>query len=240
MNAARLVEVGLGEDYPVAGTRGDDALNRRVEVVNLGTDVNSANNAASPVPTAPSEFNGRQREGGRALLIGIDRYRYVSPLIGTVNDVHAMKAYLSSHLGFNERNVKTLLDGEATRENILRSIAEWLVDGTEQGDDVFLYYSGHGFQQRDDNADESDQLDETLVPVDVTVDKDGVPQGMIRDDELAVLLTQLQGRRVQLVIDACHAGTSDRLAIRDSGSESWRYVENTAQPEWSPAAYWQC
>ena len=234
VNAARLVEVGLGEDYPVAGTRGDDALNRRVEVVNLGTDVNSVNNAAFPVPTAPSEFNGQQREGGRALLIGIDRYQNVSPLIGTVNDVHAMKAYLSSHLGFNERNVKTLLDGEATRENILRSIAEWLVDGTEQGDDVFLYYSGHGFQQRDDNADEADQLDETLVPVDVSVDKDGVPQGMIRDDELAVLLRQLQGRRVQLVIDACHAGTSDRLAIRDSGSESWRYVKTPRKLNGAP------
>ena len=145
VKAARLVEVGLGEDYPIAGTRGDDALNRRVEVVNLGTDANSVNDVASLVPTAPTEFNGQQRNRSRALLIGIDRYRYVSPLIGTVNDVHAMKAYLSSHLGFNERDVKVLLDGEATRENILRTIAEWLVEGTEEGDDVFLYYSGTGF-----------------------------------------------------------------------------------------------
>ena len=234
VNAARLVEVGLGEDYPIAGTRGDDALNRRVEVVNLGTDANAVNDVASPVPTAPTEFNGQQRNRSRALLIGIDRYRYVSPLIGTVNDVYAMKAYLSSHLGFNERDVKVLLDGEATRENILRTIAEWLVEGTEEGDDVFLYYSGHGFQQRDDNADETDQLDETLVPVDVTVDEDGVPQGMIRDDELAVLLAQLQGRRVQVVIDSCHAGTSDRFAIRDSSSESWRYVKTPRNRNGAP------
>ena len=234
VNAGRLVELGLGEDYPISGTRGNDAQNRRVEIINLGTGIVALHDAAAvPTSALPSARDGRHRKG-RALLIGIDRYRYVSPLIGTVNDARAMKDYVSSHLGFSDRDVRLLLDGEATRDNILRAIAEWLIEGTRQGDDVFLFYSGHGFQQRDDNGDETDRLDETLVPVDVTVDGNGVPRGMITDDEIAALLAQLPGRRVQVVIDACHSGTSDRLAIRNTGAETWRYVKTPRMPDGAP------
>ena len=227
VSAGRLVEVGLGEDYPVAGTAGNDARNRRVEVINLGTAT-----AASGSTTTVLREN-EQREG-RALLIGIDRYQHVSPLIGTVNDVHVMKSYISSHLGFDDRDTRMLLDGEATRDNILSMIEDWLIAGTREGDDVFLYYSGHGFQQPDENADEADRLDETLVPVDVTVGADGVPRGMIADDEVAALLAQLPGRRVHVVIDSCHSGTSDRLAIMDAGVESWRYVKTPRGPDGAP------
>ena len=234
VNAGRLVELGLGEDYPISGTRGNDAQNRRVEIINLGTGIVALHDAAAvPTSALPSARDGRHRKG-RALLIGIDRYRYVSPLIGTVNDARAMKDYVSSHLGFSDRDVRLLLDGEATRDNILRAIAEWLIEGTRQGDNVFLYYSGHGFQQRDDNGDEADGLDETLVPVDVTVDGNGVPRGMITDDEIAALLAQLPGRRVQVVIDACHSGTSDRLAVRNTGAETWRYVKTPRRPDGAP------
>ena len=227
VNDVRLVEAGLGEDYPVAGVAGDDARNRRVEIINLGTgvvDTGSAETAAG----------NEERRAGRALLIGIDRYRHVSPLIGTVNDARMMKAYLSSHLGFDDRQIRMLLDGEATRDNILGAVREWLIDGTTEGDEVFLYYSGHGFQQLDRNADESDRLDETLVPVDVTIDANGVPRGMIADDEVAALLAQLPGRRVHVVIDACHSGTSDRFAIMDAGVESWRYVKTPRGPDGAP------
>ena len=223
----RLVEVGLGESYPVAGAGGDDARNRRVEIINLGTG------AAVAGSTATRQRQDERREG-RALLIGIDRYRHVSPLIGTVNDAHAMKTYVSSHLGFDDRDVRMLLDAEATRDNILGAIEEWLIDGTGEGDDVFLYYSGHGFQQLDENADESDRLDETLVPVDVTIDADGVPRGMIADDEVAGLLAQLPGRRIHVVIDACHSGTINRLAVMDAGGESWRYVKTPRRPDGAP------
>ena len=227
VSAGRLVEVGLGEDYPVAGTAGDDARNRRVEIINLGTG------SAVTGSTALARRESGRREG-RALLIGIDRYRHVSPLIGTVNDAHAMKSYISSHLGLDDRDVRMLLDEEATRDNILETFKNWLIAGTREGEDVFLYYSGHGFQQPDENNDEADRLDETLVPVDVTIGADGVPRGMIADDEVAALLAQLPGRRVHVVVDACHSGTSDRLAIMDAGVESWRYVKTPRGPDGAP------
>lgn len=229
VEAGRLVELGLGEDYPVAGTAGDDDRNRRVEIVNLGTGAVVADAVEAPSPAAARDEG---RRTGRALVIGIDRYRHVSPLIGTVNDARAMKAWMSSHLAFGDGDIRMLLDGEATRENILRSIEDWLIAGTRPGDDVFLYYSGHGYQQRDENDDEADRLDETLVPVDVTIGPDGAPRGMIADDEVAALMARLAGRRVHVVIDACHSGTGDRLAVADAGS--WRYVKTPRGPDGAP------
>ena len=109
-----------------------------------------------------------------------------------------------------------------------------MIAGTRPGEDVFLYYSGHGFQQRDENDDETDRLDETLVPVDVTIDANGAPRGMIADDEVALLMARLAGRRVHVVIDACHSGTGDRLAITTADAESWRYVKTPRRPDGAP------
>ena len=215
----RLVEIGLGEDFPLPGLAGDDGRNRRVEIVHLGT----ADEGDVP-PLA-------QDTGRKALLIGIDAYQNVSPLIGPVNDAKAMHAFITADLGFDEGDVKLLADADATRVNILREIEEWLIGGTRPGDEVFFYFSGHGFQQPDTNGDESDRFDETLVPVDVVVRNGETVVGMIADDEIAALLNRLSGRRVTVVVDACHSGTSDRISVVGEG---WRYVKSPRRPDGGP------
>jgi len=214
--APRLVEVGLGEDYPLAGLQPTDERNRRVEIVNLG---------ASPVAAA------RPAPGRRALLIGIDAYQAVSPLSGPANDAGDMAAFLVQRAGFRPDDLRMLLDAEATRDNILAAIEAWLIDGTQPGDDALLYFSGHGFQQPDTDGDESDSLDETLVPVDARVDAGRVVRGMITDDEIAALLDRLADRRTYVVVDACHSGTSTRAV---SDGESWRYTKTPRLPGGAP------
>ena len=207
----RLVEIGLGEDFPVPDLAADDARNRRVEIVHLG-------------PTGGGEAPVVARRSGRkALLIGIDAYRNVSNLVGPVNDAMMMREFITSGLGFDPGDVRLLLDAEATRDNILRDLDEWIVGGTRPGDEVFLFFSGHGFQQPDTNGDEPDRFDETLVPVDVVVRNDETVAGMITDDEMAAVLGRLSGRHVNMVVDACHSGTSDRSV---GAREGWQYVKS--------------
>ena len=223
ISSHRLVEVGLGEDFPIVDTSGEDGRNRRVEVVNLG----SIPQDPESVPATPARKGER-----RALLIGIDEYQHVSSLIGPVNDAKAMKSFITDHIGFDDSDIKMLLDSEATRDNILALIEDWLIDGTEDGDEVFLFFSGHGFQQPDVNGDEADRLDETLVPVDVAVTKDGTATGMITDDEMAALMSHLSGRRVDVIVDACHSGTSTRFApVFD---DDWRYVKSPRRADGRP------
>ncbi|MDE2823681.1 MAG: caspase family protein [Chloroflexota bacterium] len=217
--AHRLVEIGLGEDYPLPGLAGDDGRNRRVEIVHLGT--------ANEVDVPPVARDTARK----ALLIGIDAYQNVSPLIGPVNDAKAMHAFITADLGFDVGDVKLLADADATRANILREIEEWLIGGTRPGDEVFFYFSGHGFQQPDTSGDESDRFDETLVPVDVVVRNGERVVGMISDDEIAALLNRLSGRSVTVVVDACHSGTSDRISVV---GDAWRYVKSPRRPDGGP------
>ena len=215
----RLLEVGLGEDFPIVGISGDDGRNRRVEIVNLG---------------ALDSDMAIRRAKRRALLIGIGDYRSISPLYGPANDAAAMKTFVVEHLGFDERNVMTLLNADATRDAILTAIREWLIDGTELGDEALLYFSGHGFRQRDDGEDESDGFDETLVPVDARVRGDAVIEGMITDDEIAELLSQLSGRKVQVIIDASFAQTAESVT---PSSDDWRYIRVPRRQDGRPARF---
>ena len=221
IDRVRLVEVGLGENYPIPGLQPTDDRNRRVEIVNLGNSL-----AGAPRPEAR-----RMAAGRRALLIGIDAYQTVSRLNGPVNDANDMAAFLVERAGFRQGDLRLLLDAEATRDNILAAIESWLIEGTRPGDDVLLYFSGHGFQQPDLDGDEPDNLDETLVPVDVRVDEGRRVRGMITDDDLAVLLDRLADRRTYVVVDACHSGTSTRAV--DDG-ESWRYTKTPRLPGGAP------
>ena len=214
----RLIEVGLGEKYPIPGLAPDDGRNRRVEVANLG----------ALAPRGKKE-DTRRRATKRALVVGIGAYQHVSRLNGPVNDAEDIAAFLIRHRRFEEGDIRILRDAEATRKNILVAVDEWLVQGTTAGDEVFLYYSGHGFQQPDEDGDEEDRLDETLVPVDAFVTNDGRVEGMITDDEMRALLDRMRGRNVQVVIDACHSGTSTRAALGDS----WRYTKTPRLPDGS-------
>ena len=208
----RLVEVGFGESVPIRTIPADDGRNRRVEIVNLGV-VGSAGTS-----------------GKRALLIGVNAYRDVGSLLGApVNDAKEMRAFLVRGLGYRDHEIKMLLDDEATRSNILAGIDDWLVGGTTAGDEAFLFFSGHGFQQPDVTGDEPDGRDETLVPVDTSVNANRELVGMIADDEVAARLDRLSGRRVHVVLDSCHSGT----ATKSAGDLT--YVKWPRLPDGSPA-----
>ena len=224
VGAERLVEVGMGEDYPLAGLQPTDGRNRRVEIVNLGDSL-----ATAPRPQAqpPSEAVA----GRRALLVGIDAYQAVSRLTGPVNDARDMATFLVERAGFRQDDLRLLLDAEATRDNILAAIETWLIEGTKPGDDVLLYFSGHGFQQPDLDGDEPDSLDETLVPVDAWVDEGRMVHGMITDDDIGRLLDRLVDRRTYVVVDACHSGTSTRAV---TGGDAWRYTKTPRLPDGAP------
>jgi len=146
----------------------------------------------------------------RALLVGIDTYQYVSPLRGSKTDVEEMVQFIQKVWNYQSNQIRTLVDEQATRENILNSIDDWLIKGTQPGDRVFFYYSGHGYYIWDDNGDESDGYDETLCPVETKI----TSETMIRDDEIEARLRRLEGRKVMVVIDACHSGTVTRTLTK--------------------------
>ncbi|WP_104667235.1 caspase family protein [Ensifer adhaerens] len=164
----------------------------------------------------------------RALLIGIGRFENLPArfaLNGPPNDLRAMQALLTERFGFDASSIRVLQDEQATRAEILASMNTWLVDETEPGDRVYLYFSGRGLQVKDADGDEEDGLDEALAPFDIG-EGESEWQGAILDDEIDRTLERLKGRAVTVVIDACHSDTISHPRAGDSaaGAEGARFL----------------
>jgi hypothetical protein len=147
----------------------------------------------------------------RALLIGINKYKAVPKLQGSLNDIATMKQILITRWGFDERHITLLTDEAATRAGMLAAMEQFVREAGAD-DTVYFHYSGHGSQVEDTNGDEKDDgLDETLVPQD---GRSGDVRD-ITDDELDALFARLRSKTALIVLDSCHSGTATRsLAIR--------------------------
>mmetsp|Transcript_44555 Transcript_44555/g.105596 ORF Transcript_44555/g.105596 Transcript_44555/m.105596 type:complete len:374 (+) Transcript_44555:273-1394(+) len=191
-------------------------------------------------------FRVRNERGGgrtRALFIGINYVGQSGELRGCHNDVAAMKQYIATQ-GYAQEEMKVLMDdGRSERPTLANILAgfRWLVRGAREGDSLFFHYSGHGAQLPDDNGDEADGYDETLVPVDYKT------AGQIRDDtifqELVAVLPK--GCKLTAVMDCCHSGTimdlpyiftadNDGISQYESGHVS--HLQQNPEFNWSKAA----
>ena len=168
------------------------------------------------------------RAADRALLIGIGAYASLPEkmfLEGPKNDVPLIETLLKEKHGYPADAIRVLRDEDATRAAILASIDTWLIAGTQPGDRVYLYFSGHGLQVKDQSGDEEDGLDEALSTFDI-VAGDGDWSNVILDDEIDAMLAKLKDRAVSIVVDACHSGTISRSLSTAVGEamESARFL----------------
>lgn len=151
-----------------------------------------------------------------ALLVGIADYGGSNNLEGPVNDVTAMQRVLVQRWAVPAENVRTLVDRQATRENILAALRE-LSTRTREGDEVVIFFSGHGTSALD--ADQVAALPDgtgAFIPYGTTGD---TPQAraesfIVGSRDLRPLLSALDqgGRRVWFISDSCFSGNQARSA----------------------------
>lgn len=162
-----------------------------------------------------SAVNAQRR---RAFLVGISHYytaltAYQWNNINGVEDINLLSPALKNQ-GFT---TITLLDAQATFENIVSQIAQF-TNKTKKGDIVYLHFSTHGQPIEDLNGDEEDGWDESIIPIDAyKIYRKGVYEGgkHLTDDILNKYVKKLREKIgptgfLYVVIDACHAGTSSR------------------------------
>ena len=179
----------------------------------------------------------------RALLIAAGSYDNptIEDLEAPPNDLQLMVS-LSRQLAIPESTVIILSDrhpdrqidsrrsGRATRSNVLAAMAS-LAAVSRAGDDVLVYFTGHGSQQPDQESDdprsdEADGLDEVILPVDSGIwsSETGGIINAITDDELGLMLDSIRSRgaNVWLVMDSCNSGTLMRGV--STGSRQYKFV----------------
>jgi tetratricopeptide (TPR) repeat protein len=134
-----------------------------------------------------------------ALVIGINQYRLPMPGLKTaVADAQAVAKDLREIYGFE---VKLLLDGAATRVNILEAITDYR-NSLGPNDNLLIYYAGHGYSDKD--ADKAYWL-----PVDA--DSSWSPNRISADDLTSGVRVQL-ARHVLIISDSCYSGDLSRDA----------------------------
>lgn len=153
----------------------------------------------------------------RALIIAIGDYpdSLGWGKISSTNDVPLIKCALEGQ-GFNEQNITLITDRKATKSGIINAM-NTLIRAANKGDIIVVHYSGHGQQISDDNGDEIDKLDETLVSWDAPAYyyKGYTGDKHLRDDEFGELISALRIRvgpdgQVLVFMDSCHSGTGTR------------------------------
>lgn len=163
-------------------------------------------------------FSAVNAQRKRAFLVGISHYDtaltgYQWNNINGVEDVNLLGSVLKNQ-GFT---ATTLLDEQATFGNIVSRITQF-INKTKKGDIVYLHFSTHGQPVEDQNGDEEDGWDESIVPIDAyKLYKKGLYEGQkhLTDDLLNKYIKKLREKIgstgfLYVVIDACHAGTSSR------------------------------
>lgn len=136
----------------------------------------------------------------KALIFGLNYTGTSSQLNGCINDAKSIESYLKEN-GFTD--IKMLTDEtelKPTKLNILNEFKS-LLENSNKGDTLFIYYSGHGSYTLDNNGDELDGRDELLVPLDFN---------LIRDDELKSIINEFGKENTNLyaLFDCCHSGSA--------------------------------
>jgi hypothetical protein len=168
--------------------------------------------AASSEAKAPPKVWG--------LAFGIDAYPGGNALPNCVNDAKDMIALLRQN-GVPQSQLVLMTDKQCERKAMLDALAD-LAKRSKAGDEVMVYFSGHGSHKKDENGDEADGADETWVTVDLD---------QILDDELEAAFAKIPGT-VYVISDSCHSGTVSKdiqLDRSDSiGKDFGKYLSPVA------------
>ena len=156
----------------------------------LNNDINALNQITNQVSIVVQPGNNKN-----ALLIGINYVGTENELYGCMNDANSINNLLLMR-GF--KDIKVLTDNTSekpTRDIIINQFIN-LLTNTDNGDTIFLFYSGHGSYMSDTNNNEKTKNDQLIVPLDLNI---------IVDDELKSIINNHLKNNVTLIalFDSC-------------------------------------
>ncbi len=125
-----------------------------------------------------------------ATVVGVASYAHMPSLRYTDDDAYQFYAFLKSPEGgaLPDEQVQVLVDDNATKENILNSMRNTLLNADEN-DVVLFYFSGHG-------------VEGAFIPVDF----DGF-ENRLYHHEIRQILDEAKAKHKIVLGDACHAGS---------------------------------
>lgn len=133
-----------------------------------------------------------------ALILAAGEYTTpgITPLKGVVHDVQTATE-IASRLGVPEANMTVLQNQALTLDGIRKALSN-LQERVTPGDDIFVYYTGHGARQLIQDS-KGNRCSESLVTIDGFA---------FSDQELSENLDRLSSTAKKIIVffDSCHSG----------------------------------
>lgn len=161
-------------------------------------------------PVVPEPYEGDEPTGApavpleiRALIIGVGKHQFGADknLQYPAKDAAAFYDFITSPEGLaaDPKNVRVLVDENATREAILGAMRDMMNSGN-RSDVFFLYFSGHG--QAVDNGQEYYFFTHDTR----SEDQDAIVRTALSRSEVRARLSNGKVRKKVLFLDACYSG----------------------------------
>jgi peptidoglycan/xylan/chitin deacetylase (PgdA/CDA1 family)/uncharacterized caspase-like protein len=159
--------------------------------------------------SAPPEPVANLYHDSWAVIIGIDNYPKWPKLQYAVNDANGMKEILLRKFHFKPDHVITLLNEEATREQILSALGDTLSNpkNIQHDDRVLVFFAGHGTTRKLPSGRDLGYI----VPFDA--DEQNFQGQSISMTNFQDISESIAAKHVLFIMDSCYSG----LALTRSG-----------------------
>jgi len=205
---------GAWAEVEIRGQRGwilSDALKNRSASASSGLLGVSAGRASKDMVITTGIRGYKRPASGQihALIMGAGQYQVqgISQLKGIPQDMKSA-AEIADRLGVPPANMTILQDGDLTLEGFRKSFED-LHARVKPGDDVFIYFSGHGGRQSIGDEERS-RCAESFITIDGKA---------FLDQELQSNLERLSQTATKIIVfaDACHSGGTATRSIAAKG-----------------------
>ncbi|MBV5329372.1 MAG: SUMF1/EgtB/PvdO family nonheme iron enzyme [Chlorobium sp.] len=155
-----------------------------------------------------------------AVIIGIDRYRNLSPdrqLKNAVNDAQGVEETIQKHFRFNK--IFSLHNEQATRDGIMRLLTSELPRTITKEDALFVFWAGHGNQEKTDYGDVG-----YLIPYDGNADGiyGNITMSQLKND----ISRAIPAKHVFYAFDACYSGLMTSRSVDKKVSRNLAYLKD--------------
>jgi len=178
----------------------DQWQNKSEKIINIKVEFKEVVDLRKYEEPNPSKIKVKQDKNKIAIIIGIEKYKTLKNIDAPYanRDANAFRAYANRALGIPNKNIKVLIDENATRGETLKALTLWLPQiARGKGKDIYIFFAGHGLA-----SDDGKNL--YILPQDG--DAALLQYTAISRLEVFELINRVEPNSVTMFFDTCYSG----------------------------------
>ncbi len=178
----------------------DQWKNKSEKTINIKVEFKEIADLRTYEKPNPNKIKVKKDKNKIAIIIGIEKYKTLKNIDAPYanRDANAFRAYANRALGIPNKNIKVLIDENATRGETLKALTLWLPQAARgMGKDIYIFFAGHGLA-----SDDGKNL--YILPQDG--DAALLQYTAISRLEIFELISKVQPKSVTMFFDTCYSG----------------------------------